>query len=261
MADHTKLPHLRVATAPMSGRRAPKLKRQLELFMGREPDVLGLFWLSPARMHELAKAIDSTRPRYVFDLRVLPSFDGVGVTRRSMLRLMESSGCTYVDAIGRIEGAERRHSLFESGAFEECVRSVCGAELVGPMLFLFQSVEELARSSSILPLVLQPAPRHGWSVHVLGAGGLASMEEFAEPVPPRQVGETLYVVASPTQPTGWLLDESGRPGEPIHLPRGSSVRVTKLQGGPWTVVEVLGGTHRGRSVRLASNAHVARLVK
>ena len=261
MADHTKPPSLRVVTEPMTRPRAPKLQRQLELSMGREPHVLGLFWLSPARMRELANAIGSTRPRYVFDLRVLPSLEGSGMTRRSMLRLMEASGCTYVDAIGRISDAERWRSLFESGEFEECVRSVCGGELVGPMFFLFQSVEELARSASILPLALQPAPPQGWSLHVLGDGRVASLEEFAETVQAWKVGETVYIVASPTESTGWLLDERGRPGEPIHLPRGSSVRVTKLQVGQWTDVEVLAGTHRGRNVRLASSAHVARLVK
>jgi hypothetical protein len=37
--------------------------------------------------------------------------------------------------------------------------------------------------------------------------------------------------------------------------------VVALQVGQWTDVEVLGGPHQGHNVRLASNAHIARLVK
>jgi hypothetical protein len=237
------------------------VKRQLDLFMEREPNVLGLFWLAPETMRQFAKAISSTRPRYVFDLRVLPAFEGAGMTRRSVFRLMESSGCRYVDAIGRMGGTDRRPVIFAPDAFEACVRSVCGNELVGPMFFLFQSSEELVRSSSVLPKVLQPAPREGWNVHVLGGDVAVSIDAFAKTVQPWTAGEILYVVASPSASTGWLLDDSGRPADPINLPRGSSVRVVTLQVGQWTDVEVLAGPHQGRNVRLASNAHVARVVK
>jgi hypothetical protein len=261
MADHTKLPYLRLVTSPPAGRRTPKLKTQLDLFMDREPNVLGLFWLAPARMRLFAKAIDSTRPRYVFDLRVLPSFDGAGITRRSMFRLMEASGCTYIDAMGRIGGTDRRNALLESGAFEECVRSVCGTDLVGPIFFLFQSREDLSWSSSVLPKVLQPAPRKGWRVHVLGGDPSEAIDAFTDTVQSCAVGEILYVVASPSESTGWLLDDRGRPTEPVNLPRGSSVRVAKLQVGQWIDVVVLGGPHRGCNVRLALNAHIVRLVK
>jgi hypothetical protein len=107
-------------------------------------------------------------------------------------------------------------------------------------------------------------------VHVLGGetgtAGLGidpseAIDALSDPVQPWAIGEILYVVASPSESTGWLLDDRGRPAEPINLSRGSSVRVAKLQVGRWTDVEVLGGPHRGRNVRLASNAHVARLVK
>jgi len=229
--------------------------------MERAPNLLGLFWLAPAKMRQFAKLISSARPRYVFDLRVLPAFDGVGMTRRSVFRLMESSGCTYVDAIGRMGGTDRGQVIFESDAFAACVRSVCGNELVGPMFFLFQPGEELVRASLVLPKVLQPAPGEGWSVHVLGGDVAVSIDDFATTVQPWTKGEILYVVASPSESTGWLLDENSRPSDPINLPRGSSVRVVQLQVGEWTDVEVLSGPHQGRNVRLASNAHVARLVK
>lgn len=261
MADHTKLPYLRLVTSPPTGRRTLKPRTQLDLFMDRQPNVLGLFWLAPARMRQFAKAIDSTRPRYVFDLRVLPSFDGAGLARRSVFRLMDASGCIYVDAMGRMGRTDLRHALLEPGALEECVRSVCGTDLAGPIFFLFQSREDLLWSSSVLPKMLRPAPRKGWRVHVLGIDPSEAIDAFTDAVQPWAVGETLFVVASPAESTGWLLDDGGRPAEPIHLTRGSSVRVAKLQVGQWTDVEVLSGPHRGRNVRLASNAHVARLVK
>lgn len=262
MADHTKLPYLRLVTTPPTGRRTAKAKTQLALFLDRDPNLLGLFLVAPARLRAFAKAIETTRPRYVFDLRILPSFDGAGTSRRSVFRLMEAAGCTYVDAMGRMGGTDRRHALIHSGAFGECVRSVCGAHLVGPMFFLFESKEELAWSCSVLPKVLQPAPRRGWSIHVLGDG--SSVEPYRpeeDSVQPWTIGEVLYVTASPNESTGWLLDDRGRPTEPVNLRRGSSVRVVALQIGQWTDVQVLAGPYQGRNVRLASNAHVARLVK
>ena len=261
MGDQTKLPHLRLVTSPPTGGRTPKLKTPLDLFVDRAPNVLGLFWPAPATMRQFVKAIDSTRPRYVFDLRMLPLFEGAGMTRRSVFRLMERAGCTYIDVVGRMGGTDRWNALLESGAFENCVRSVCGTDLVGPIFFLFQSREELSWSSSVLPKVLQPAPREGWRVHVLRGDLSEAIDAFTDTVQPWLIGEILYVVASPSESTGWLLDDRGRPSEPVNLPRGSSVRVVKLQVGQWANVEVLGGPHRGRSVRLASNAHVARLVK
>jgi hypothetical protein len=133
------------------------------------------------------------------------------------------------------------------------------------MFFLFQSGEELAWSCSVLPKLLQPAPRRGWSIHVMSGAASASdrLERHVDvdPVQPWVIGEVLYVVVSPAESTGWLLDDRGRPTEPINLERGSSVRVVALQIGQWTDVEVLGGPFQARKVRLASNAHVARLVK
>lgn len=265
MADQTKPPYLRLVTAP-TGRTVRRGQRtQLELFLDREPNLLAMFLLAPARMRALTKAIDETRPRYVFDLRVLPSFEGAGTSRRSVFRLMEAAGSTYVDAMGRMGGTDRRNALLHSGAFEECVRSVCGTDLIGPMFFLFQSGEELAWSCSVLPKVLQPAPRRGWSIHVMCASDSASgrFERHVDTksVQPWVIGEVLYVVASPAESTGWLLDDRGRPVEPVNLKRGCSVRVVALRIGQWTDVEVLGGPSQGRRVRLASNAHVARLVR
>ena len=108
--------------------------------------------------------------------------------------------------------------------------------------------------------MLHPAPQSGWKVHV-GFDPSEAIDAFTDMMQPWAVGEILYVLASPSESTGWLLDERGRPTEPVNLPRGSSVRVGKLQLGQWADVEVLGGSHRGRNVRLASNAQVARLVK
>lgn len=276
MADQDAKPqYLQLVTdASRTTKQVSKRETQLELFLDREPNVLGLFLLSPPRMRLFARAIDSVRPKYVFDLRVLPAFEGAGTSRRSLFRTMEAVGCTYVDAMGMMGGWERRDAFLHSGAFERCVRSTCGDALVGPMFFLFQSVQELAWSCSVLPQVLHPAPRSGWSVHVLGAGGsdpthVSQHVSFqaveapfaADPVQPWSIGDVLYVVASPFESTGWLLDDRGRPIEPVNLRRGCSVRVVALQIGQWTDVEVLGGPHQGCNVRLASNAHVAHLVK
>jgi hypothetical protein len=115
MADHMKLPYLRLVTSPPTGRPTPKPKTQLDLVMDREPNVLGLFWLAPERMRQFVRAIDATRPRYVFDLRVLPSFDGAGLTRRSMFRLARMN--ERMDALEQrlmVEFARHTQAISES---------------------------------------------------------------------------------------------------------------------------------------------------
>ena len=269
MADQdTKPRHLRlVADAPRAPKRASRRRPQLELFLSNRPDLLALVLLEPQKLRTFAKAIDTTRPRYIFDLRVLPVFEGAGLSRKSMFRIMESIGCTYADVMGMLNGQELGKDILHSGALVECVRSVCGHELAGPMFFLFQSGADLVRACSVLPRVLRPAPRRGWSMHVLGmegsAHGLSAMSvgEVTERVQPWSVGDVLHVVASPAESTGWLLDDRGRPAEPVNLARGTSVEVMALQIGQWTDVRVLGGPHKESKVRLASNAHVAHLVK
>lgn len=269
MADQdTKPQYLRLVTdAPRAAKRASRKPPQLELFLSNKPNLLGLVLLAPSRMRLLAKAIDTTRPRYIFDLRVLPAFEGAGLTRRALFHIMESAGCMYVDAMGIMGGRQRHNALLHSGAFEECVRSVCGRDLAGPMFFLFQSSEDLVWSCSVLPKILRPAPRRGWSMHVLGMGvsnhepSFVSFNTVIARVQTWNIGEVLHVVASPSESTGWLLDERGRPGNPVNLSRGTSVEVVTLQIGEWTDVLVLGGPHKGSKVRLASNAYLARLLK
>lgn len=268
MAEDTRHPRLRVVTKSKRGKRVVTRKPQLELFLENAPSVLGLFLLTPPTMRTFAKALDTTRPRCVFDFRILPTFEGAGVNRRTVFRVMESFGCSYVDAIGLMGGPERWNAAMHSGAFVDAVRTVCGSKPSGPLFFLFQTGHELASSYSVLPKALTPAPRGGWSVHVVSHHGQGEpffqlLEESSrtDHIQPWELGEVLYVVASPSETTGWLLDERGRPKDPVNLRRGSSVRVEAFQVGQWTDVVVLTGTYRGNKIRLASNAHVARLVR
>lgn len=256
----------RLSGAPSTRKPRRKLTRapQLQLFLEHGPSVLGMFLLSSSSMRAFAQSLSATRPRYVFDLRAIPIFDGAGVNRRSMLRSMDELGCVYVDAAGFLGGLNQREALIKSRTFVDNVREVCGPKPRGPMFFIFQSDEELAWSHSFLPRALSPVPRGGWRVHVSGVRSADLLrDEFydAQPAQPWELGDTLYVIASPSETTGWLLDAHGRPAEPINLKRGSTVRVEALQIGEWTDVLVLAGHHRGSRLRLASNAHVARLVR
>src|SRR5436190_22128640 len=92
-------------------------------FHSSEPDQLGVLLLTPPRVRLFAKTIDTTRPRYIFDLRVLPTFEGAGMSRRALFLIMKSTGCTYVDAMGLMGDEEPRHALLRSSAFGECVHS------------------------------------------------------------------------------------------------------------------------------------------
>jgi hypothetical protein len=273
MADtETKVRSRRVPTRlqRVTAKRARGARPQLDLFEQTEPNTLVLYLLAPRRMRAFADTIATARPRYVFDLRQLPSFEGAGLTRKILFRTMESYGSTYVDAMGWMGRKDRADLLLRSGAFHECVAEICGRRLAGPMFFLFKSHDELRRSSAILPNALQPAPRGGWRVQVYGneeTGTSAASapsegnESMSSGVQPWTRGEIVYVVASADESTGWLLDEHGRPTDPVKLTWGSKVRVEDLRIGQWTDVIVLAGHHRGRKVRLASNAHVARLMK
>lgn len=258
MADHTQLSHLRLVTdAQPVVTNSANARVRLETLLERAPNLLCLFRLAPLGLLRFAKVIDSIRPRYIFDLRVFPLLEGTAPSRHSFFRLMESTGCSYVDTMGRIGGRDQVSTVLQSAAFQDCVQSVCGDDFVGPMFFLFESGEDLLWSRSTLLEILQPAPHGGWNVQVRAA----LTAHAADTVQPWAVGEVLYVVASPNEPPGRLLDDRGRPTDPVSLPRGSSVRVIAVEIGLWTDVAVLGGPYRGQRVRLASNAQVARLVK
>jgi hypothetical protein len=146
---------------------APKKKAsiteqtQLELFTSSE--VLGLLLFTSSTIRRFIELISHTRPTYIFDVRPLPVFDAVGTSRRRVFNKMEELGVTYVDTLGALGVLERRHTFIHS-ELVQYVHSVCGEVLKGPLLFLFDSEDDLAVSSAMLPNSLKTSASNRWIV-------------------------------------------------------------------------------------------------
>jgi hypothetical protein len=171
-------PYLQVVVAPrptemppteVSHHRGPHQHHslQLELFDAPNPAALWLLLVTSESLRLFASTVDRVRPRFIFDLRPLPVFDAVGMSRQVALRHIATIGAVYLDALGSADMRERRNAFIHSGALTRYVDSICGRDLRGPLLFLFDSKDDLIASSRLLPSGLRTPGHDEWKLRVL----------------------------------------------------------------------------------------------
>lgn len=141
-------------------------ERQLRLFANVSPALLGLVLLDGNLTSALTTILMAIRPKYVVDVRPFPAFDHAGTSRRSVFRTIDQLNSRYLDAMGALGVIERRHAAIHSGALSHFLSINVGSALMGPLVFLFDSEEEVVTSSSVLPKTLRPMPSPGWQVKV-----------------------------------------------------------------------------------------------
>lgn len=145
---------------------------QLELFEVPHPAALWLVLATSDWLRHFPATVERLRPRFVFDLRPLPVFDAIGMSRQIAFRQIETIGAMYLDALGSVGIRERRNAFIHSGGLTRYVDDFFGKDVRGPLLFLFDSKDDLIASSRLLPTGLRPPGQEGWRLRVLeGSGG------------------------------------------------------------------------------------------
>lgn len=140
---------------------------QLELFEAPHPASLWLVLATDAWLRHFPATVERLRPRFVFDLRPLPVFDAVGMSRQIAFRHIETIGATYLDALGSAGIRERRNAFIHSGGLTRYVDTFFGKDVRGPLLFLFDSRDDLLTSSRLLPMGLRAPGRESWKLRLL----------------------------------------------------------------------------------------------
>jgi hypothetical protein len=176
MADQEKRPpYLRIVIPPTAPGMRPAAQdavgvrpasKQLDLIDGAHTS-LWLVLVTSEWLRNFPATVAQVRPRFIFDLRPLPVFDAVGMSRQIAFRHVETIGAMYLDALGAAGIRERRNAFIHSGGLTKYVDEFFGKDVRGPLLFLFDSKDDLLASSRLLPMGLRTPDREEWRLRVL----------------------------------------------------------------------------------------------
>lgn len=160
MSAGRERPYLHLVKAPDEGATTLRKAQQQELFVSPSACTLVAFDMSAASAEAFRRTIVSAKPRWAFDMRLLPAFDIDGLSRKNALRFLTEHGTTYIDIPGRariVSVDDER--LAPSHAFEliaTIFKSGLG-DLSGPVLVLADAAERAADYASALASSL-PVP-------------------------------------------------------------------------------------------------------
>jgi len=123
---------------------------------------------------EFTSVLEKIRPKWVFDLRPLPRFDVEWLSRRAVFNMFEKCSISYHDVAGLIgadshEDARLNPGIVSNNLLDLVGRSADNTAPYGPLVILLDSEEYLSASARVLPKVLKPYPKGGWTVCIYGA--------------------------------------------------------------------------------------------
>lgn len=137
-------------TAPKLGPRSRK-PQQLA-FAYPEPTAVLLADTEGMGRDEFVSLLRDTSPRWVIDIRAVPSFEALAGSRSYAFRLFASLKANYVDFLGRLEFG--RGQLGASAPKDwaiDLTKMLDAAAPCGPYLFLFDSPDLLHAAEAVVP--------------------------------------------------------------------------------------------------------------
>jgi hypothetical protein len=170
MEGKDRPPHLRAV--PPKPDKATSAPRQGTLFPEPRPSLLTVVDVSSVGASEFFEALDGIRPRLIFDLRPVPSFEQWGIARSQVFSRLRDCGCTYHDIAGTLGIESSREAGVGSGsvATEISARYLQSSRAPsGPIFILVGSSDLMNVSARVFPTYLRPAPIDGWEVETLSA--------------------------------------------------------------------------------------------
>ncbi len=177
MRERRNTPHLKVVPP----RRTPTAEEnrgceetpvQPALFPMTPQSLLGLVNMARISADEFTSVLQTVRPRWVFDLRPLPRFDLESLSRKAVFNLFQRFSISYQDVAGLIgvssHGDARLNPGIVSNSLLDLASGSSGKVPLGPLVILLDSEEYLSASARLLPKLLKPRPRGGWTVRIYG---------------------------------------------------------------------------------------------
>ncbi|MBF0332278.1 MAG: hypothetical protein HQL40_01360 [Alphaproteobacteria bacterium] len=103
--------------------------------------------------------LDELAPRWVIDLRAVPTFQGLAGSRSYAFRMFDSINATYVDILGRLASHNPAGAGAATGDWVPELRELMHAAPPGPYLFLFDDPGLMTEAAHVVPPVLKAAMR------------------------------------------------------------------------------------------------------
>ena len=138
---------------------------QLALFSLPSPQLVLFAPMSGISGQLFLRELETLQPRMLLDLRVLPRFDLVGLTRAAVFRVFESQRLAYRDVTGMLQVSSRRDAKMNAAVMATALCGLLPDSLSGPVVFLTESEDVAVSYSKMLPQRLGDRFRN-WDVKV-----------------------------------------------------------------------------------------------
>ncbi len=156
------------ATKPVEFVEGQEFKTQTSLFSDASRVTLGFIVLANMPDDTFQHLLSEVRPRYILDMRLVPSFSSGALTRRTVFTLFEAYGIQYFDVAGALDisgprDASSNPKLLIPKILQILLRK---KSLIGPVLFFVD--KELLRKDFIdgVEAALPHDDGRGWEISI-----------------------------------------------------------------------------------------------
>ncbi len=140
---------------------------QHTLFAAAQPELLIFLDFQFVTEVDFLTVLTDARPRYVFDLRLVPRFDLGGLNRRLVFSLFAQSATRYVDLSAGLGSKKDRDDRLKSNVLADELRRIIGSPrgaIGGPILFVVDEAQFEEAYISALVSELPSPNDNGWDV-------------------------------------------------------------------------------------------------
>lgn len=175
---HPSVPHLRLVAASHAQKSLDKTRddrssfksaHQTSLFPEGHPYIAAFVGMSTITASAFTDLFKSLHPRWVLDLRNVPRFDIVGLSRAIVFQWFHRSSTIYRDVAGLLGATSGRDARLNPLVVREFLMPMLSADGrggAGPVLFLLPDHDSAADYSRVLPVCLPAVGAHSWQVLV-----------------------------------------------------------------------------------------------
>lgn len=173
MRDPNKLPYLRLIGSnelekpdPQSESTNTKYRSQISLFSDSDSETLGFVEASAMTATTFLKLLEDVSPKYIFDLRQLPSFSNGNLTRRMVFAMFKELSIEYFDIGGYLKVKSSKDvslnpKLFIPNILENILKK---KNIIGPVLFFVDNDLLSEKYIDEVALQLPNQNGNGWEV-------------------------------------------------------------------------------------------------
>ncbi|RYD86018.1 MAG: TIR domain-containing protein [Verrucomicrobiaceae bacterium] len=170
--EKRRLPYLRLVEANVSAKpeieaQVGKSSTQTSMFSDASIETLGFIAVSKMAAAVFQKLIEDIKPKYIFDIRQVPSLSDGTLTRKTVFAMFEAVGTRYFDVAGIIKTRTARDAaLNPSLLVPNITQNILGSErpVTGPVLFFVDDEQMNESFISGVSRLLPGIKDKGWEV-------------------------------------------------------------------------------------------------